>query len=86
MTRWSGTRFYRHRWKKIKNVLGKILITLVFVFGNIAAFDVLNIQRYFKAEGTELTLEFWIFFLLLMTGFVKILDIWLIRKKMSKDK
>lgn len=86
MTKWSGTRFYRQSWKNIKTVLGKILITLVFVFGNIAAFDVLNIQRYFQAEGPELTLEFWIFFLLLMTGFVKILDIWMIRKKMNKDK
>lgn len=86
MTKWSGIRFYRHSWKNIKTVLGKILITLVFVFGNIAAFDVLNIQRYFQSKGTELTLEFWIFFLLLMTGFVKILDISMIRKKMSKDK
>ena len=86
MTKCSATRFYRQSWKKIKTILGKIIITLVLVFGNVATFDILNIQKYFQEESTALTLEFWVFYVMIIASFIKILDIWMMRKKKGKDK
>jgi len=77
ITRLSATRLYQKMWKKIKGMLGKIIITIIYILGLFACGDILggNDVSMLSFEGV-LKWEFWVLVMSYMAVITRIIALW----------
>ena len=76
ITRLSATRVYRKIWKKIKGILGKVIITIIYILGLFACGDILGFNVSMLSFEGMLTWKFWMLAISYMAVIIRTLTLW----------
>lgn len=76
VTLFSTTRFYRKGWKKIRNIMLKVVVTTIYILGVFSFVKLFDIKKYLINNNVEAEWICWIFFVICFTGLLRIVAIW----------
>ena len=76
ITRLSATRVYRKIWKKIKGILGKVIIAIIYILGLFVCGDILGFNVSMLSFEGMLTWKFWMLAMSYMAVIIRTITLW----------